>query len=90
MATNIPRYKQIKSKQQNAEEAANREEGNTRPNSAESYINSFASKNKDRRVGFRIQTSSYNQFAKICEQEGVSVSSKLNQMINFEIAKHQK
>lgn len=83
----IPRYKQIKSKQENAE-IINSE--SIRVNSAEDYINSFSSKNKDRRVGFRINTGTYNAFAKICEQEGVSVSSKLNQMINQEITKHDK
>ena len=83
----IPRYKQIKSKQESSE-TINSE--SIRVNSAEDYINSFSSKNKDRRVGFRINTGTYNAFAKICEQEGVSVSSKLNQMINQEIAKHDK
>ncbi len=83
----IPRYKQIKSKQESAE-IENAE--STRVNSAEDYINSFSSKNKDRRVGFRIHTGTYNTFAKLCEEEGVSVSSKLNQMINQEIAKHEK
>ena len=83
----IPRYKQIKSKQENAE-IINSE--SIRVNSTEDYINSFSSKNKDRRVGFRINTGTYNAFAKICEQEGVSVSSKLNQMINQEITKHDK
>lgn len=83
----IPRYSQIKSKQESAE-IANSE--TPRINSAEDYINSFSSKNKDRRVGFRINSGTYNAFAKICEQEGVSVSSKLNQMINQEITKHEK
>lgn len=81
----VPKLKDI-SANQTAEEKKN---DVLKINSTQDYINSFSSKGQLKRLGIRVPEVTYYKFLKICQKEGLSLTSKLIFLINQEIAKDE-